>query len=98
MTEYNYSFDEVTLLANKNMNLINNVLKLEKIKLLKTVVNGANNENVLTIFDINEVLIEESKRRLGIDSDAIFTKENLNEVLSIMNFDSVIHSESVMNF
>lgn len=96
--EYIYSFDEVTLLANKNVNFINNILKLERIGLIKTIIDAVSNNKVLTIFDINDVLISESKKILKNDFNDIFTKENLNEILSIMNFDNIIHSENIMVF
>ena len=96
--EYIYSFDEVTLLANKNVNFINNILKLERIGLIKTIIDAVSNNKVLTIFNINDVLISESKKILKNDFNDIFTKENLNEILSIMNFDNIIHSENIMVF
>lgn len=86
MKKINYSFAEITILANDNINLINNIVKLEKLGLIETSLDATKNEEAFKILEIDNQFLKQCKIKLNLDEDQMLEKEHLNEIFKTMNF------------
>lgn len=100
MSEFSYSFKEIVLLANKNINLINSIVNLEKIGIIKTELNAKKNDGNFKISDIDESFIRETKKVLDLSEKQKLTKRDLNKILKNIkskNRDQFVIGNTMMN-